>query len=466
MKPASVTLDVTDILRNECCSSNIVRNKLFCRNVASTLGLNLSLNQFTGSSSSGSSGSSSSSGNNDSSGYSNSSSGRGGSRNSKTITDHDIDKIDSYLATGNETDIEALWELASNFLPIEIKTWKRSKCHLYIDESNIRLRQKSDQNLLLALITAERTLSRSYIAGSSKFGERDYKWNYWKANNFEVQSLLPVRAKEQAVDDLLHAAMLDDISKSFPEERTILLLTGDGNDNNGRTSFPKVVEKALLNSWNVEVYSWAQQASQKYQLFEEAYPSQFSLNYLDDYTEFTTRPAFGRKANVCRKHKGAVPCSPGTDECVRRNEIFDQPSELSPTRRQRAASADVIALTPTVTPKVVIDLSAEDDDHADVVVASSGNQRILIGNGHFLDVEYELRRLQDEQALAAHIMLGHMKSTAGSTHLCHSYVATDEEESTENENYENKRKLGDAKHLERRKKSKTAGELVESDVGT
>jgi hypothetical protein len=89
--------------------------------------------------------------------------------------------------------------------------------------------------------------------------------------------------KEQAVDDLLHAAMLDDISKSFPERRTLLLLTGDGNDNGGRTSFPKVVEKALLNNWDVEVYAWARTTSHKYRLFEDAYPDQFSLNYLDDF---------------------------------------------------------------------------------------------------------------------------------------------------------------------------------------
>lgn len=43
-----------------------------------------------------------------------------------------------------------------------------------------------------------------------------------------------------SVDDLLHAAIQEDILKTFPTPRTLVLLTGDGNTNGGRTSFPKV----------------------------------------------------------------------------------------------------------------------------------------------------------------------------------------------------------------------------------
>lgn len=35
-----------------------------------------------------------------------------------------------------------------------------------------------------------------------------------------------------------------------------MLVTGDGNRNHGRASFPEHIDTALLHGWGVELYSW------------------------------------------------------------------------------------------------------------------------------------------------------------------------------------------------------------------
>jgi hypothetical protein len=55
------------------------------------------------------------------------------------------------------------------------------------------------------------------------------------------------------VDDALIAQMLDAILTFKNCGHTMVLLTGDGNDNDGRASFLSTVQQALRNGWRVEV---------------------------------------------------------------------------------------------------------------------------------------------------------------------------------------------------------------------
>jgi hypothetical protein len=58
---------------------------------------------------------------------------------------------------------------------------------------------------------------------------------------------------EPFVDDILIAQMMETIL-TFPSGgRTMVLLTGDGNDNEGRASFLSTVAHALKFNWRVEV---------------------------------------------------------------------------------------------------------------------------------------------------------------------------------------------------------------------
>ena len=117
---------------------------------------------------------------------------------------------------------------------------------------------------------------------------RDSKaWNMWRVAGFDVTILDSVvsggKSTEQTIDDVLHAQILHTTTKKFGDERTLILLTGDGNDNHGRTSFVEDCDTALRSGWRVEVWTWKSSTSKNFIKFSEKYPGDFSIYYLDEY---------------------------------------------------------------------------------------------------------------------------------------------------------------------------------------
>jgi hypothetical protein len=64
-------------------------------------------------------------------------------------------------------------------------------------------------------------------------------------------------------------------------QQKLILLSGDGNDNNGRTSFPGVVSIALEHGWLVEIWAWKASLSTKYLDLQRKYPLQMKIKHLD-----------------------------------------------------------------------------------------------------------------------------------------------------------------------------------------
>lgn len=57
---------------------------------------------------------------------------------------------------------------------------------------------------------------------------------------------------------MLHSQMLHRVltfKNNQNTQQVLVLVTGDGNLNENRTTFPGVVEEALKNNWKVEVWS-------------------------------------------------------------------------------------------------------------------------------------------------------------------------------------------------------------------
>jgi chromosome segregation ATPase len=79
-----------------------------------------------------------------------------------------------------------------------------------------------------------------------------------------------------------------DVAKIFNPPHTLVLLTGDGNSNNDRVSFPEVILTAVRNDWNVEVWAWKAATSQVYKRFHDSYPSKVSLYDFDQYRSEVT----------------------------------------------------------------------------------------------------------------------------------------------------------------------------------
>ena len=64
--------------------------------------------------------------------------------------------------------------------------------------------------------------------------------------------------------------MLTTVLNYKNEGRTLIMLTGDGNDNGGgdAPSFPKVVHEAIELGWKVEVWCWKASCSKTYKDLE------------------------------------------------------------------------------------------------------------------------------------------------------------------------------------------------------
>jgi hypothetical protein len=70
--------------------------------------------------------------------------------------------------------------------------------------------------------------------------------------------------------------------------QVLVLVTGDGNINNGQTSFPIVVERVLRENWSVELWSWKTSLNQRFFDIQKHFATQMTINYLDPYRQGIT----------------------------------------------------------------------------------------------------------------------------------------------------------------------------------
>jgi len=109
---------------------------------------------------------------------------------------------------------------------------------------------------------------------------------------------------EQAVDEILHLKLLESIvdtpipalaqtsasaSSTVPRTAapTMVLATGDAAEAEYSPGFMKMVERALLKGWNVEVAAWSASVSMGYRRMEKAavWGERFKIIELDEYSE-------------------------------------------------------------------------------------------------------------------------------------------------------------------------------------
>ena len=147
----------------------------------------------------------------------------------------------------------------------------------------------SPSRLLQLVSDGGSTVEQAIVVGSYE-KTPSVKWETWEHAGWKHRLLQKVNGKEQAVDDVLHCSMyqlLADPVLSFAEPRTLVLLTGDGNDNDGRTTFLDVVQKALLHNvhglkWRVHLWAWKAGLSAVYKKLKDP---NFKIFYLDDYRD-------------------------------------------------------------------------------------------------------------------------------------------------------------------------------------
>ena len=85
---------------------------------------------------------------------------------------------------------------------------------------------------------------------------------------------------------MLHAQIYDMLLSSYHahiQQQVLVLVTGDGNTNNGQTSFPMVVERVLRAGWSVEIWSWERSLGRRFFEIQKIFPDRMTINYLDPY---------------------------------------------------------------------------------------------------------------------------------------------------------------------------------------
>eukprot|EP01043_Picozoa_sp_COSAG02_P045325 COSAG02_NODE_4132_length_5739_cov_4.062057_3_plen_202_part_00 len=110
---------------------------------------------------------------------------------------------------------------------------------------------------------------------------------------------------ENFVDDKLHALILNTIMREELQLRrktgfdghnvrapTLVLVSGDGNRNNGGSTFPECCAYALQLGWAVEVWAWKNKTSSAFKRLKrrQEYRSAMTIRRLDEYeTEIIER---------------------------------------------------------------------------------------------------------------------------------------------------------------------------------
>lgn len=182
----------------------------------------------------------------------------------------------------------------------QLETHQVSDAYVFIDMSNVlagaqHLDGQLDRSTRVSvpafvhLIEDQHRVRGRQVAGSFPHAASSF-WEFFRTEHYcvHIEEKSGGRRGERSVDTSLHALALHTVGhwtrqRQPGEALTLILVTGDGNANNGLTSFPDVVKHAVSNGWQVQLWSWRSTRARIYTELERRYPSQIVLRDLDDY---------------------------------------------------------------------------------------------------------------------------------------------------------------------------------------
>jgi hypothetical protein len=157
--------------------------------------------------------------------------------------------------------------------------------HVFVDDSNLVLGAQGKGlsiGKLVARIHGTRQLEQRVVVGS---GHKPAHWSRWREAGYKVHADAR-RGPEVFVDEALMSQIAQAASQKFRQPRVLAVVTGDGNANGGRATFPDHIQTALLHGWSVELYAWRGAVHRTYARFAETYPRQFKIVHLDGFDAF------------------------------------------------------------------------------------------------------------------------------------------------------------------------------------
>jgi hypothetical protein len=149
----------------------------------------------------------------------------------------------------------------------------------------VRLKHKE----LVARVVRGRPCNVMFVGGG---GMPDAVVRAWVSCGFRVKA--SVTDDYQAnIDELLHSQIqraLLETSVRGEKPGTLVLLTGDGNRNSHRSSFPSCVVSALKFGWRIELYAWKMSLSSTMRGIAALSKGRMTITCLDTWREEITEP--------------------------------------------------------------------------------------------------------------------------------------------------------------------------------
>ncbi len=90
------------------------------------------------------------------------------------------------------------------------------------------------------------------------------------------------RTAEQAVDEIMHLLIANAVL-DFDALQTLVIVSGDGDESDFGTSFVSQAERALRHGWHVEIWSWSDGMTARYDDLVEHYPGRIEKRLLDHH---------------------------------------------------------------------------------------------------------------------------------------------------------------------------------------
>lgn len=168
--------------------------------------------------------------------------------------------------------------LSKKSLPIS------TKFILIIDASNIAAKHKISWLALLMQVMGERRIYGGAIAGNtttlpthlrSFFTHRNM--SFYSEETKHNNRINP----EKHVDDFLHKEARIFIPKEgCLTGKTMIFVTGDGNNNHGKDTFPRVIHDAVNHGFLIEIWSWPNNRSRNLTQLGKIYKDKVKINNL------------------------------------------------------------------------------------------------------------------------------------------------------------------------------------------
>ncbi len=177
--------------------------------------------------------------------------------------------------------------------PVDVVIGKtNNKCAVFIDLSNILNSKQIDKSRFdvsnfVKIIHDKREVLTKVTVGSCRNQPELDKYNrLW--SSIDYNGIFTIRAAgmgEQFVDQALQSAIMRFMMDNPSDKTTIVLVSGDGNDNQEAClSFPRVMKMAITQyNFDVEIWSLSESMSRKYHELKNEFKGKVKLRHLDTY---------------------------------------------------------------------------------------------------------------------------------------------------------------------------------------